>query len=45
MTVVTVVWAGHVEDEELNALSEYWKQGGKITSPFLGLIDAVFLGE
>ncbi|CAL2238528.1 unnamed protein product [Prunus armeniaca] len=43
--VQLVVWAGHVEDEELNALSEYWKQGGKITSPFLGLIDAMFLGE
>lgn len=45
MTVVTMVWAGHVEDEELNALRKQWRQDGKIASPFLGLIDVVFLGE
>ncbi|XP_021800010.1 uncharacterized protein LOC110744346 [Prunus avium] len=45
LMVVTVVWAGHVEDEELNAWREQRKQGGKIASPFPGLIDAVFLGE
>lgn len=39
VTVVTVVWARHVEDEKLNALREQWKQGGKITSHFPGLIE------
>ncbi|PQQ19481.1 uncharacterized protein Pyn_03793 [Prunus yedoensis var. nudiflora] len=45
LMVVTVVWAGHVDDEELNAWREQRKQGFKIASPFPGLIDAVFLGE
>lgn len=43
--VVTLVWTGHVEDEELNGLRQQWKQSGSIASPFPGLIDAVFLGE
>ncbi|CAB4299052.1 unnamed protein product [Prunus armeniaca] len=45
LTVVTVMQAGHVEDEKLNALKEQWKQSDKITSPFPWLIDVVFLRE